>query len=191
MVKDKGKGERTKPYSEAMGATKIQNDTVKVREAEAKDISPLRPDKKEVVLPSAKIQSRRRSHQIFGVTKFGFHSALCVTHVRIWTSHCRYHPYLLDCCQSKIVDLVSLLLLLSHHRYHPYLLNCYQSKIVDLASLLLLLSHCRQRPYLLDCCQNKIVDLLFLWTTFYSQLVKQACLNPFMYTVLLLYLIKR
>ena len=55
MVKDKGEGERSKSSSEAMGVTKIQNDIVKAREAEAKDISPLRPDKKEVVLPLARI----------------------------------------------------------------------------------------------------------------------------------------
>ena len=70
MVKDKGEGEGTKPSLEAMGVTKIQNDTIKAREVEAKDISPLQPDKKEVALPSAKIRSRCRSHQIFGAAKF-------------------------------------------------------------------------------------------------------------------------
>ena len=55
MVKDKGEGERSKSSSKAMGVTKIQNDIVKAREAGAKDISPLRPDKKEVSLPSIKI----------------------------------------------------------------------------------------------------------------------------------------
>ena len=98
MVKDKGEGEGIKPSLEATGITEIQNDTVKAREAEAKDISPLQLDKKEVSLPSAKIRSRCRSHQIFGATKFGFHPTLCVTRVRIWISHHRYHPYLLDCC---------------------------------------------------------------------------------------------
>ena len=55
MVKDKGEGEGIKPSSEVMGVTKIQNDTVKARGAEAEDISPLQLDKKEVSLPSAKI----------------------------------------------------------------------------------------------------------------------------------------
>ena len=55
MVKDKGDGEGIKPSSEATSVTEIQNDTVKAREAEAKDISPLRLDKKEFSLPSAKI----------------------------------------------------------------------------------------------------------------------------------------
>ena len=76
MVKDKGEGEGIKPSLEATGVTEIQNDTVKAREAEAKDISPLRLDKKEVSLPSAKIRSRCRSHQIFGATKFGFSSSV-------------------------------------------------------------------------------------------------------------------
>ena len=95
MANDKGEGGGTKPSLEAKGVTKIQNDTVKAREAEAKDISPLRPNKKEVSLPSAKIQSRCRSYQIFGATKFGFHLASCVTYVRIGIFHRRYHPYLL------------------------------------------------------------------------------------------------
>ena len=98
MVKDKGEGEGPQPSSEATSVTKIQNDTVNAIEAEAKDISPLRPNKEEVSLLSAKIRSRCRSHQIFGATKFGFHPTPCVTHVRIWISHRRYHPYLLDYC---------------------------------------------------------------------------------------------
>ena len=44
MVKDKGESEGSKSSSEAMGVTKIQNDTVKAREAEAKDIAPLQSD---------------------------------------------------------------------------------------------------------------------------------------------------
>ena len=62
MAKDKSEGEGTKPSSKAKGVAKIQNDTVKAREAEANDISPLQPDKKEVSLPLAKIRSRCRSH---------------------------------------------------------------------------------------------------------------------------------
>ena len=55
MVKDKDEGEGTKPSLEATGVSEIQNNIVKAKEAEAKDISPLRLDKKEVSLPSAKI----------------------------------------------------------------------------------------------------------------------------------------
>ena len=42
MVKDKGKGEGegTKPSSETTGVSKIQNDLVRARETEVKDISP-------------------------------------------------------------------------------------------------------------------------------------------------------
>ena len=46
MVKDKGEGEGIKPSLEATGVTEIQNDTVKAREAETKDVSPLQLDKK-------------------------------------------------------------------------------------------------------------------------------------------------
>ena len=84
MAKDEGEGVGTKPSSKAKGVAKIQNDTVKAREAEAKDISPPQPDKKEVSLPSAKIRSRYRSHQIFGATKFGFHLAPCVMCAQMW-----------------------------------------------------------------------------------------------------------
>ena len=55
MAKDKGEGEGTKPSSEAKGVTRIQDDTVKAREAEAKDISSSQSGKKEVSPPSAKI----------------------------------------------------------------------------------------------------------------------------------------
>ena len=84
MAKDKGEGEGTKPSSKAKGVTKIQDDIVKAREAEAKDISPSQPSEKEVSLPSAKIRSKCRSHQIFGTAKFGFHLAPCVTCVQMW-----------------------------------------------------------------------------------------------------------
>ena len=98
MVKDKGKGEGVKPFTEATDISEIHNDTAKAREAGAKDFSPLRLDKKVASLPSTKIQSRCRSHQIFGATKFGFYPVPCVTRVRIWVSPHRCHPYLLDCC---------------------------------------------------------------------------------------------
>ena len=75
MVKDKGKGEGTKPSSEVEGVAKIQDDTVKGREVEAKDISSFQLSKKEVPPPSTKTQSRCRSHQIFGTTKFRAHLA--------------------------------------------------------------------------------------------------------------------
>ena len=38
MAKDKDKGKKTKPSSETMNAAKIQDDAVKAKEAEAKDV---------------------------------------------------------------------------------------------------------------------------------------------------------
>ena len=73
MAKDKGEGKETKSSSEAKDVAKIQDDAVKARETEAKDISSFQPSKKKVPPPSAKTQSRCRSHQIFGATKFRSH----------------------------------------------------------------------------------------------------------------------
>ena len=75
MAKDKGKGKETKPSSETKDAAKIQDDTVKAKEAKAKDVHASQPSKKENPPPSAKTQSKCRSHRIFGATKFGFHLA--------------------------------------------------------------------------------------------------------------------
>ena len=54
MAKDKGKGKETKPSSETKDAAKIQDDTVKAREAEDKDVPTFQPSKKEVPSPLAK-----------------------------------------------------------------------------------------------------------------------------------------
>ena len=71
MAKDKGKGKETKPLLETKDAAKIQDDAVKVKEAEAKDIPTFQPSKKKDPPLSTKTQSRCRLHQIFGATKFG------------------------------------------------------------------------------------------------------------------------
>ena len=84
MAKDKGEGKGTKLSSEAEDVAKIQDDTVKAREAETKDISSFQSSKKEVSLPLAKTQSRCRSYQIFGATEFGFHPVPCVTCAQMW-----------------------------------------------------------------------------------------------------------
>ena len=76
MAKDKGEGEETKPSSEAEDVARIQDDTVKAREAEAKDVPSFQLSKKEIPPPSAKTRSRCRSHKIFGATKFGSHPFL-------------------------------------------------------------------------------------------------------------------
>ena len=75
VAKDKGEGKKTKPSSETKDVAKIQDDAIKAREAEAKDVPSFQPSKKEVPLPLAKTQSRCRSHQIFGVTKSGSYLA--------------------------------------------------------------------------------------------------------------------
>ena len=75
MAKDKGKGKETKPSSETNDAAKIQDDAVKAKEMEAKDVPTFQPRKKEVPPPSAKTQSRCRLHKIFGAAKFGSHLA--------------------------------------------------------------------------------------------------------------------
>ena len=75
MAKDNSKGKETKPSSETKDATKIQDDAVKAKEAEAKDVPAVQPSKKEDSPLPAKTQSKCRLHQIFGATKFGFHLA--------------------------------------------------------------------------------------------------------------------
>ena len=47
MPKDKGNGKETKPSSKTKDATKIQDDGVKAKEAEAKDVPTFQPSKKE------------------------------------------------------------------------------------------------------------------------------------------------
>ena len=75
MAQDKGKGKETKPSSETKDAAKIQDDVVKAEEAEAKGVPSIQLSKKEDPPPSAKTQSRCRSHEIFGATKFRSHLA--------------------------------------------------------------------------------------------------------------------
>ena len=76
MGKDKGEGKENKPSSKIKDAAKIQDNAVKAREAEAKDIPSSQPSKKEIPPPSVKTRSRCKSHQIFGVTKFKSHPFL-------------------------------------------------------------------------------------------------------------------
>ena len=54
MDKDKDKGKENKPSSEIEDAAKIQDDTVKAKKAEAKDVLTFQPSKKEDPHPSAK-----------------------------------------------------------------------------------------------------------------------------------------
>ena len=75
MAKDKGKGKETNPSSETKDVANIKDDAIKAKEAQAKDVPTFKPSKKEDPPPLAKTQSKCRSHQIFGATKFGFHLA--------------------------------------------------------------------------------------------------------------------
>ena len=112
MAKDRDKGKETKPFLETKDAAKIQDVAVEAKEVEAKDVPTFQPSKKENSPPPAKIQSKCRSHQIFGATKFGFY-----------------------CCSALIAELLVVRrkgvhqaippFLPSHRRYHPYLLDCY------------------------------------------------------------------
>ena len=62
MTKDKDKGKKAKPFSETMDAAKIQDDAVKAKEVEAKDVPAFQPSKKEDPPPLARTQSKCRSH---------------------------------------------------------------------------------------------------------------------------------
>ena len=84
MAKDKGQGKETKSSSKTKDAAKMQDDVVKAKEAEAKDVLAFQPSKKENPTPSAKTHSRCRSHQIFGATKFGFHLATYIMCEQMW-----------------------------------------------------------------------------------------------------------
>ena len=48
MAKDKGEGKENKPSSGIEDATKIQDNAIKAREAEAKGVSSSQPSKKEI-----------------------------------------------------------------------------------------------------------------------------------------------
>ena len=89
MAKDKGKGEETKPSSKIKDAAKAHDGAVKTKEAEAKDVPAFQPSKKEDPPSPAKAQSKCRSHQIFGVTKFGFQPISCV-------HKCKKNPRLIE-----------------------------------------------------------------------------------------------
>ena len=89
MAKDKGKGEETKPSSKTKDVAKAQDGKVKTKEAEAKDVLAFQPSKKEDPPSPSKAQSKCRSHQIFGATKFGFQPISCV-------HKCKNNPRLIE-----------------------------------------------------------------------------------------------
>ena len=95
MAKDKDKGKGTKPSSETKNAVKIQDDVVKVKEAEARDVPAFQLSKKEDRIKFLVRQSLGftliAEHLI--VRRKGFHQAISP----LLLSHRRYHPYLLSC----------------------------------------------------------------------------------------------
>ena len=103
-----------------------------------------------------------------------FHPAPCVTRVRVWISHRRYHPYLLDCCQSNTCSIAT-------RASMEIWRSCFFfSSTTDATHTCLIVAGARLRIY------RSRVPLFF-----YSQLLIQACLSLFMYIVLFIYLIKR
>ena len=50
----RGQGKETKPFSKTKDAAKIQDDAIKAKEAEAKDVPAFQPSKKEDPSPPAK-----------------------------------------------------------------------------------------------------------------------------------------
>ena len=96
MAKDKDKGKETKPSPETKDAVKIQDDAVKVKEAEVKDVLAFQPSKKEDHIRFLVRQSLGLTliveHLV--VKRKGAYQAI----PPLLLSHCWYHPYLLDCC---------------------------------------------------------------------------------------------
>ena len=96
MAKDKDKGKGTKPSPETKNAVKIQDDAVKVKEAEAKDVPAFQLSKKEDRIKFLVRQS-------LGFTLIAKHLIVRRKWVHqaiqpLLLSHRWYHLYLLGCC---------------------------------------------------------------------------------------------
>ena len=96
MAKDKDKGKGTKPSSETKNAVKIQDDVVKVKEAEARDVPAFQLSKKEDRIKFLVRQS-------LGFTLIAKHLIVRRKWVHqaiqpLLLSHRWYHLYLLGCC---------------------------------------------------------------------------------------------
>ena len=96
MAKDKDKGKGTKPSPETKNAVKIQDDAVKVKEAEAKDVPAFQLCKKEDRIKFLVRQS-------LGFTLIAKHLIVRRKWVHqaiqpLLLSHRWYHLYLLGCC---------------------------------------------------------------------------------------------
>ena len=95
MAKDKDKVKETKSFLEAKDVVKIQDDIVKAKQVEAKDVPAFQPSKKEDCIRFLVRQSLGftllAEHLI--IRRRGVHQAI----PPFLLSHPRYHPYLLDC----------------------------------------------------------------------------------------------
>ena len=168
MVKDKVKVEEPNPFQKPQVSPRFRMTQSGQGRQRPKIFLPLDWTRRKSLFLQPKSEAGVGRIRFLVRQNLDFHPAPYVTRVRVWISHRQYHPYLLDCCYNKYVNLAFLLLLLFHRRCHPYLLDCCWSKIVDRTSLLLLLFHRRCHPYLLDCCWSKIKDLPLPCTAFYS-----------------------
>ena len=96
MAKDKDKGKETKPSPETKVAAKIQDDVVKAKEVEAKDVLAFQPSKEGD-------RVRFLVRQSLGLTLIAEHPVVkrkgalqAIPPLLLF--HRRYHPCLLDCC---------------------------------------------------------------------------------------------
>ena len=96
MAKDKDKGKETKPSLETEVAAKIQDDAVKAKEVEAKDVHAFQPSKEGDHV-------RFLVRQSLGLTWIAEHPVVKRKRALqaippLLLSHPRYHPCLLDYC---------------------------------------------------------------------------------------------
>ena len=92
----RGQGKETKPFSKTKDAAKIQDDAIKVKEAEAKDVPAFQLSKKEDRIKFLVRQS-------LGFTLIAKHLIVRRKWVHqaiqpLLLSHRWYHLYLLGCC---------------------------------------------------------------------------------------------
>ena len=162
MAKDKDEGKETKPSSKTKVAVKIQDDAVKVKEAEAKDVPALQPSKERV-------RVRFLGRQSLGPTLIAEHPVIRrkrgpSSNSASSSFHRRYHPCLLNCCQNKIVDL-------------PFCLFFFLiAGIIHACSIA-----AKTRLWIYHSDELSLLQLV----------VKQACLGRFVFDVPFLYLIKK
>ena len=157
-----------------------------------KTFLPLDKTRKEPLLPSAKIRSRWRSHQIFGATAL---RSLIVGTIR---SHSIAANMKLARLQSELVRGFGIPTSSSLPSLVPSRRLCFFfSSIIGATQVppLLLLFHHWYHPNVLNSCQSKIEGFIVpmypsFSFCFCSQLLVQACLSLLLYAILVLCIIK-